>query len=116
MAFSSVASLAKRGAAPNDEDNEPEPEPEGRNIDPTMAKELWERSTTDSNAEAAKGWAMLNNQIQMAGNLLAEELWDKAAVTISKRNQHAFYLLLAIFSCKHNIRKSPSLDMSITCM
>ena len=88
--FSSVASLAKRRAAPNDEDNEPEPEPEGRNIDPTMAKELWERSATDSNAEVAKGWAMLINQLQTAGNMLAEELWDKAAVTISKRNQQAF--------------------------
>ncbi len=53
-----------------------------------MAKELWERSATDSNAEVAKGWAMLNNQLQTAGNMLAEELWDKAAVTISKRNQH----------------------------
>ena len=73
--FSSVASLAKRRAAPNDEDNEPEPEPEGRNIDPTMAKELWERSATDSNAEVAKGWAMLINQLQTAGNMLAEELW-----------------------------------------
>ena len=85
--FSSVASLAKRRAAPNDEDNGPEPEPEGRNIDPTMAKELWERSATDSNAEVAKGWAMLINQLQTAGNMLAEELWDKAAVAISKRNQ-----------------------------
>ena len=55
-----------------------------------MAKELWERSATDSNAEVAKGWAMLNNQLQTAGNMLAEELWDKAAVTISKRNQQAF--------------------------
>ena len=55
--FSSVHSLAKRErkTAPIDEDNEPEPEPEGRNIDPTMAKELWERSATDSNAEVAKG-------------------------------------------------------------
>ena len=88
--FSSVASLAKRRAAPNDEDNEPEPEPEGRNIYPTIAKELWERSAIDSNAEVAKGWAMLINQLQTAGNILAEELWDKAAVTISKRNQQAF--------------------------
>ena len=45
---------------------------------------------TDSNAEVAKGWAMLSNQLQTAGNMLAEELWDKAAVAISKRNQQAF--------------------------
>ena len=90
--FSSVHILAKRErrTAPNDEDNVPEPEPEGRNIDPTMAKELWERSATDSNAEVAKGWAMLSNQLQTAGNMLAEEIWDKAAVIISKRNQQDF--------------------------
>ena len=63
--FSSVASLAKRGAAPNDEDNGPEPEPEGRNIDPTMAKELWERSATDSNAEVAKGWNLVSCVYEM---------------------------------------------------
>ena len=45
--YSSVASLAKRNPA-----NEPEPEgPQtGENIDPTVAKELWERSVTDTSA------------------------------------------------------------------
>ena len=35
---------------------------------------------------------MLNNQIQNAGTWLAEELWNKASVPISKRNQQAFEL------------------------
>ena len=48
--YSSVASLAKRNPG-----TEPEPEgPEtGGNIDPTVAKELWEGSVTDTNAEVA---------------------------------------------------------------
>ena len=94
--YSSVASLARRGTSLREDQPETEPEPEGTdtggNIDPTVAKELWERSVTDTNAQVAKGWAMLNNQIQNAGTWLAEELWNKASVPISKRNQQAFEL------------------------
>ena len=55
-------------------------------------KELWERSVTTTNAEVAKGWIALNAKLHATGTWLAEELWEKAAVPISKRNQQAFEL------------------------
>ena len=99
--YSSIASLARRGIKTSDREDEPgievrEPEPEDEDdvhvdTDPTV-KELWERSVRTTNAEVAKGWIALHERIRRAGDSLAAELWEKATVPISKRNQQRFEL------------------------